>query len=260
VFRAILDRLNDKPLDPDIDDPALDLAPGVAENQREIFEILAHGEALGSEALRGAFKGAVRDDGRFVAPLVLLAGELTVAFDGLDALRATVATVTPLAAGDKNVQTALEAAREFLKTPDLLSAAATAEGLRLHIKESYAQGKREPPFAHVETQVERTLLEHRRYERRALLGGRHLRGLLRLTEESDGIPAYLPESLAEVLPMFQRFSVRVIAEAHLRADQGEAQPVTLRITALARVESPLESSGRPLSGASPPAAAPGARG
>jgi hypothetical protein len=87
----------------------------------------------------------------------------------------------------------------------------------------------------VEAQVERVLLEHRRYQRRAVFGGPHLRGLLKPEGASGAIPAYLPEALAEVLPMFERFGARVMVEAHLAVDQREAYPMALKVVALARI-------------------------
>jgi hypothetical protein len=35
--------------------------------------------------------------------------------------------------------------------------------------------------------------------------------------------------------MFQRLKVRIIAEVHMQQDQYEAQPIALRVVALARV-------------------------
>lgn len=238
AFRPILDALNDMPLDPDIDDPALEVEPAAAEERREIFEVLARGEALGDEALKGALRGAIRGDGRFVAPLVLLEGELALPFDEIEALKAIVATVTPLVGSDDRLKAALSAAREFLQTLDPLSSSALAEGLTAALKEAYGRGKHALPLAKVEAQAERALLEHRRYQRRAVFGGRQLRCLLQPTAAASAIPAYLPEALAEALPMFERFRARLLAEAHLAADQREAHPVALRVLAIARAASP----------------------
>ncbi|WP_437677029.1 DUF2169 family type VI secretion system accessory protein [Sorangium sp. So ce131] len=235
AWRALLEGLMDEPPDPDIDDPALDVEPAAAEDRREIFEVLAHGEAMGDEALRGALRGAIRRDGRFVPPLVLVEGELSFPFEEIEILKATVAIMGPLSGGDDRLKAAVTAAREFLQMLDPLSSPSAAEGLTASMKEAYTRGTRVQALVEVEMQVDRVLLEHRRYQRRVLFGGPHLRCLLRPRGAPGGIPAYLPEALAEVLPMFQRFPARVVAEAHLPVDQREAHPAALKAAAVARV-------------------------
>ena len=50
--------------------------------------------------------------------------------------------------------------------------------------------------------------------------------------ETDGRPmlAYVPASAAKLLPLFQRFPARVIAEALPSTDQFEPQPFALRFS------------------------------
>ena len=249
VWRPLLDALREKVPDPDIDDPSLYPDPAEGEERREIFEVLAHGEPLDESGLRAAFKAAIRDDGRFVAPLVLLAGDLALPFDELKALEALAAAVTPLAGNDEALRSALEAVKEFVASPELVSSSSVAEALATRVKETYGRGKHALPLAHVEAQAERALVEHRRYQRRTVLGGRHLRALLHLGAAGTGagagagakqvIPIYLPDTLAEGLPMFPRFSARVVVEAHFAVDAYETHPVALRVVALARVMSAL---------------------
>ena len=71
---------------------------------------------------------------------------------------------------------------------------------------------------------------------RSVFGGKHLRALLHAG--GTPIPAYLPESAANVLPLHPRFKVRLVVEVHLQIDPYEAHQVALRGLALARV-SPL---------------------
>jgi hypothetical protein len=137
-----------------------------------------------------------------------------------------------------------------------MSAPAVAEGLTKRIEDAFAGGKRVVPPGYLEAQRERALLEQRQYQRRAVFGGKHLRGLLKLgaPEPAPGVrlggpgkapaggavvvPAYLPESLAEELPMYPRFRVRVVAEVRLAADRYETHPAALRAMALARLAAP----------------------
>jgi hypothetical protein len=234
AWRTILERLDDEPLDPDLDDPDFAVDPAAAEERREIFEVLAKGEPLSDEALRDALKKAVRRDGRFVAPLVLLEGELSLPFDELATLEAVVAVVGPLGGGDEKLKAALAAGKEFLSTQGPLSSRSAAEGLSAAIKAACGAGKRAVPLAEVEAQIEQGLLDRRRYQRRAVFGGAMLRGLLWTAGGAEALPAYLPEALAEVLPMFPRFGVRVIAEGQMAVDQRETQAVALRVVGVAR--------------------------
>ena len=84
----------------------------------------------------------------------------------------------------------MESAKEFLKTPGLSSAPAVSEGLTTRIKEAFGQGRRNVPAGYVDTQTERVLLEQRHYQKRAVLGEKHLRALLPMsgsTTPSDSI-------------------------------------------------------------------------
>ncbi|MRG97572.1 DUF2169 family type VI secretion system accessory protein [Polyangium spumosum] len=236
AWRKILEALADEPLDPDIDDPDLGLEPAEVEERREIFEVMAHGEPLGEQAILSALRSAVRKDGRFVAPLVLVEGELVMAFDDIEALRALVAVVGPLAGGDERSKEAVAAARAYLGAADPLRDRAAARELAAAIEAAFAQAKkRSAAPAEVASRVERILLENRCYERRAVLGARHLRASLRLPCADREVPVYVPEALAEVLPMFTRFSVRMVAEAHLPAEERDGHPVALRAVGITRV-------------------------
>lgn len=245
AWQGLLDALREKPADPDIDDPALHADPAAGEERREIFEILAHGEALGLDGLRAAVQSAVRDDGRFVAPLVLLAGEIALPFDEMEALRSLAGAVAPFASSDDALRSALDTAKELLSTRDVPGSGVLADTLAAKLREAYGKRARALPIAQIDAQVERALLEKRHHQQRTVFGGRHVRALWHLPEAApargaaapagkSAIPAYLPDALAQVLPMFPRLSVRAVAEAHLAVDLHEPHPVALRVLALAR--------------------------
>ncbi|MDC3961944.1 DUF2169 domain-containing protein [Polyangium jinanense] len=236
AWREIVDALADEPLDPDIDDPDLGFEPAEVEERREMFEVLAHGAALGEEAIREAVRAAIRKDGRFVAPLVLVEGELSLSFDAIEALRALVAVVGPIAGGDERPKEALAAAREYLSAPDAVRDPVAARELGAVIDAAYTQAKKRVVSpAEIAARVERILLEDRLYQRRAVFGAKHLRGAWQLPGGERELPVYVPEALAELLPMFTKFTARMVAEAHLSADAREASPVALRGVAIARV-------------------------
>ena len=234
-FREVLAELEGKALDPDLDDPALAEDPAAMEDRREVFEILARAPISEAERIQEALADAVREDGKFVPPLLLLAGDLAFPFDELETLKATLTTVTPLVTpGDDVLRANIELARDFLKTPGLLSGPLVAEGLTSRLKDAFAQGKRMVPSGYLEQQTERALLENRHYQKRKLFGGVHLRALLHVSGSSQVVPTYLPADLAESLPLYQRFRARVIVEVHLQEDQSETHSAALRVMAIAR--------------------------
>jgi hypothetical protein len=236
AWRVVLEALADEPLDPDIDDPALGLDPADVEERRDVFEVMARGEALGEDAILDALASAVRKDGRFVAPLLLVEGELSMTFDAIEALRALVAVVAPLAGGDERSKEALAAAREYLGAVESLRDPVAARAFGAGIEAAYSQAKKHPASpAEVLSRVERLLLENRCYQRRAVFGGKHLRGSLRRAGSERALAVYLPESLGGVLPMFKRFLVRMVVEAHLPAEEREGGPAALRGVGIARV-------------------------
>jgi hypothetical protein len=236
-WQQLLREMSDKPLDADLDDPALAADPMELEDRREVFELLAVAEPADAQGVEQTLSSAIRPDGKFLPQLNLLAGELQLPFDELETLKATVTTAAPLVGQDESLKLTVEVAKEFLRTPGLLSSAATAEGLTNRIKESFGAGRRMVPAGYLEQQVERVLLEKRAYSRREVFGARHLRGLLHQGGSSTPVPTYLPESLANKLPMFQRFKVRMVVEVDFTVDQYEAHQAALKTVAIARLMS-----------------------
>lgn len=235
AWRAILEELTDEAIDPEIDDPDLHVDPAAAEERRDVFEVLVKAEPTSSEDLRNRFQNAVRRDGRFVAPVVLVAGEMSLPFDEFAMLEATIAVVDPFVGTDEGLKAALGAGREFLSARGSLSSRVTASKLSAAIKVAYEQGKRAVSIDDVVEHIEQGLLDERRYQRRAVLGGKMLRGLVQWDAASEPMPVYLPEVLADMMPMFRRFEVRLIGEMVMAVDQREKQAMALRVLAFARV-------------------------
>ncbi|WP_438044921.1 DUF2169 family type VI secretion system accessory protein [Sorangium sp. So ce128] len=234
AFRPLLEELDERPIDREADGPALAKDPMAVEDHREVFEIITRASATDAEGTQEAVVDAVREGGKFVPPVCLLAGELIFHFDELETLKATVTAAAPLAGNDEQLKAAVAAAQDFLKLPDLRCAPSVAEGLTTRIKEAL-DGKRGAPPGYLKAQTERVLLDQRHYQKRPVLGGPHLRALLQPSGSSQQIPAYLPEALAQQLPLYQRFRSRLVAELHLQVDQSESHAVALRVLALARV-------------------------
>lgn len=248
TFQPLLAALEDRPLDRELDDPALARDPAPIEDRRDVFEILARGDAADEPGLEDALDRAIRDDGKFVPPFVLLAGELRLAFDEVAALRATISLATPFASGDEALKLAISDARDLLGIPDLLSSGGLADRFSARIVEAFRKARRQVAATYLEDQVERALLEKRLYQRREVFGHSHVRALLALPGPVGAAepqkpppppprpwPVYLSEAMARKLPMFARFHARLLVEAHLQEDQFETHPNALRAMALVRV-------------------------
>jgi hypothetical protein len=184
--------------------------------------------------------------GRYVPPIVLVAGELALSFDELATLRSTVSVATPLIGADEPLKRAVQDARDFLALPDLLSPASVVEGFTSRIVDAFRKLKRSLPTSYLESHAERAVLERRLYQKRELYGAPHLRAELHLGGSSRPMPAYLPEALAPKLPLYPRFRARLLAELHLSEDPLDAHEASLRVVALGRVVSlAQDSSGAP---------------
>jgi hypothetical protein len=229
-FSPILDALDERPLDGDLDDPELAADVADVDERREAFEILARAEATGEAGVIAALAEAVRDDGRLVQPLVLVAGELVFPFDELEALKATISAAAPYAGADLEARAILDLAKEFLGSPGQPSAPAVAEGLATRIRETFEK-RGLVPAGFVDGQTGRALLQGRHYQRRSLLGGPHVRALLH-TGSGQAIPAYLDRDAAAKLPAVERLRTRMLAVVHPTLDQHETHPAALRAVAL----------------------------
>jgi hypothetical protein len=261
AWKPLLADLDDKPIEAGEDDPALSENGVSVEDRREILEILVRAEPAKPSDLDDALATAVRPDGRYVPPVLLLAGEIAFPFDEVETLKATVTTALPLVGTDESLKSAVELSKEFLRLPGLTSSPAVADGLTSRVRDAFAGARRAVPANYLDAQTERVLLEQRAYQRRTILGGKRLRALFTLAgAPGTGAPAggpsvaaasnaaatggaqtlvvYLPESTALDLPMYGRFRARIIARVHLPLDQYEQSPQAVEALALCRLVPP----------------------
>jgi len=232
AWRDILDEARSAP--PDEGVPALlhqDVPP---HDGRDALLILARGEAIDADGVAAALSAAVRDDGRFAPPLVLVAGDLRLPFGEIDVLKAAVTTATPFTGGDEPLKAAVASAKEFLAIPDLSPAPAVIEAMTSRIYDAFVRVKRAVPPGYLEAQVDRALLEQRRYQKRIFRGEPHLRALLQTNGDKGAMLTYLPAAVADRLPLQHVFGVRLLAMAHLSVDQYETCTSALETVALAR--------------------------
>ena len=237
-WQALLDEARKGPPEAEPAAPTLPHQDVPADDRRDVFLVLARAEATGSEGVAAALTGSIHADGKFAPPLLLVAGELRLLFDELEVLKAAVTTATPFTGGDEPLKTAVDGAGAFLETPDLLTAPAVAEGLFGRIRDAFGRVRRAVPPGYFEAQIDRAVLEHRRYQKRMFAGKPHLRALLTGAGDKAPMLVYLAADTATKLPLYQRFPARMIVAGHLSTDQFEAQPFALEALALARVIPP----------------------
>jgi len=197
--------------------------------------IMTRGTPISVTALGQSMTDATDEDGIFVPPLVLLAGEIALPFDSLEALKATIAAVTPLMSNDKRLKELVDTVSELLKTPWVQTGSGGIERLSAQIKQAFTEGNRALPQNYLDDHITHMLLEQRRYQRRTMSGKPLVRALLCSATATQQVPAYLSDALARDLPMYQRFPARLIAELRPRVDQYESHAYALRIVALGRV-------------------------
>ena len=183
--------------------------------------------------VESALFSAINDDGVLDPPLLVVAGELELPFDEVEQLKVLSSAAAPLAVGDKKLKETLDLANDALGTP-LGSSAEVASNFSLRVREAWAKANRMLPPDYIDVHSRRVLLEQRKYQKRELSGAEWIRALLHGPMADKGIPTYLPIELAKKLPLFSRFSARLVVEALPQQDQSESQVVALRVLALAR--------------------------
>jgi hypothetical protein len=237
AWRALLlDLESSGPID--AEESSLGNTPEEIEDRRDILHVLVHGSPVDDYGITEAMEQAVRSDGKIIQPLVLTAGELAFAFDELEMLKATLSAALPLAQGDEQLTAATASAKDFLSTPGLLATGTVIDALTHRLREAFLRVKRPVPADYLTVQSERALLEKRHYQKREVFSKTHLRGLFTPPGASSPVPTYLPEEVAKKLPLYQRFSVRMIVEVHRTTDQNEVHPAALRALALGRTVAP----------------------
>jgi hypothetical protein len=232
-YRELSEALEFAPLDPQHDFPVDD--PQASLDRHTVFGVLTQAPVTSTSSLGRLLKEAVSETGRFTPPLVLVGGELRFPFDELEMLRATAASLAPLAGEDKKLKETLDAVKALLETPLLRGSSQGVGNLTQQLKDQFHLGKRSLPVGYLDAHVERILLEDRRYQKRTLFGEGWIRAVLASPGGDGAIPTYLPEGLGKKLPLVSRMKARVLASAHLSQDQYEAHPYALRAIALGRV-------------------------
>ncbi|MBK9264419.1 MAG: DUF2169 domain-containing protein [Polyangiaceae bacterium] len=236
AWKKLLSELEQRGPDKAIDDVLAGKEAWEIEDRREIFEILARGERADEPGVIELMDEAIRDDGKFATPIILVGCEVETPFDEIETLRALSAAAAALVGPtDESLKAAVEAADKFLSRSSAPWAPVVPEGLSSRIREAFVREKKGLPADALDVQAERALLGGRHYQKRDVLGDTFLRVLLRLSAENQPLVGYAPVDIAKKLPMFRRFRARLIGELHPWQDQYEARRESLRILALGTV-------------------------
>jgi hypothetical protein len=212
-----------------LDEPRTE-APAADRERADVLRVLSFGRPEAAHVVRRALADSLDDAGDLDPPLVLVAGELRPTFDEIEQLRATVAIAQPVAGTDKKLLSAIAVAQEALGAqipprPDAtLGFARQIENASLSLS---------LPVRYVAAEVERVLLEGRKYKRRPLFGATRVRADLIVGGEA--LTVYLPDSVTPSLPLLPAYPVVALCEVRPREDVTEAQEEALLAVALGRV-------------------------
>ncbi len=221
-----------------------DLVDDAADDVAIAHALLTSSIRMDGTNVRTAFARAADARGEFVAPIIVLEGELEVLFDELAELRAAISGATAvLTAADVELDRALVKAKEFIALPDLLAAPTVCRELTARLRAAFVKEKHPLPADFLDAPMEEALLIGRHYQKRSVLGGTHLRCLLRTIGEAEPFAAYLPTEAVSNLPLLKRFRVLVAVEVHPTQRSDEAPGKTLRVLVLGRIASDLLAAG-----------------
>lgn len=236
---------DEAPYEPiDFDDVPPPDEPVEVRQRREIVAIMTQGHVTMAASLEPTMMNSVDDSGSFEPPIVLMSGRLHLPFDELETLKATLAAVTPMTAGNLELAETVKTIEELMKTPWLQEGSGeVAKNLTDKIRSLFKKGDRMLDPAYLDDHTDRILLDQRRYQHRTVLGEEHIRGLLAPSSSRERIPTYIPIALANDLPMFKSFPARVIAEAHVQQDQYEHHQACLKVRAFGRVVQLTKAAG-----------------
>lgn len=213
-------------------DPPAPEAPTPATVRRWSLRVMTRGTCSRANELRKALSASLQaeDDGE--PPMRLATGELRLAFDELETLKATVAAAASHGEDDEAVAAAVAKGKAFLGDAALQKSRDAAAELTLRIRRATVEAA-SVDDGEIRRRVERTLVGDRAYSKRTLFGAKHLRASL--VRDGEVVACYLPESMADALPLYAAFSARVIGEVFHRQDQDEESPVALLVGVLGRL-------------------------
>lgn len=204
-------------------------------DEARVVRCLADETLADVKAIDAALLAGTHHAGRFLAPIVLVDGELAFAYDAVETLKLTVTTALPFAAGDDDLTAALKAAGDFLASPGAVQPRSVADSLSQRVRGAFTRAKRPVPAEYLEREVQRALVEQRRNRVALYAAAPHARALTTLAGERNPLLTFVPAAALDYLPLTSKFRCRALAEATPLVEEYESHPFALRIVALARV-------------------------
>lgn len=201
------------------------------ETSDELLRALGRGELFSAPEALAAYEGAL--DAHRPRTLALVAGQLEMSFDPIEALRATLGVATPFVPGNERLKEACAAASEALSAnAGLLPGVAASHKKR--VEEALRQAVRGATDS-IEAVVDHALIEARSFARRRVFGGTFVRATLTHRGGRESVTVYIPEAALEELPLLRTFPVSLAVEVRPPQDGNEPYEVAYRALALGRV-------------------------
>lgn len=168
--------------------------------------------------LRGYVDRMLADVERMEMPLAVIEGELHFLYDETETLRLCVAVARPLATMDERLAETVRVCDEMLHSswPPRADIATTL------IERLENDAALLPvPTRYITQQVERAMLEERKFRRRTVFGSPHLRADLVLPRSDRSVVAYVDAAVGDKLPLLPSVTVLGIGELRPREDATE---------------------------------------
>ncbi len=204
--------------------------PKVNAERKLLIAVLQQAEEADTKALRQRMLRAAQSAAGYVPPLTLFIGELSFAFDAANTLKATATALAPHAIGNDKLAPVLKGVNELLAAAWMQASEDAARNLTAKLR----QAASEVDAVALDEEVRRALLRQRAYRQQTLFGEPHIVASLKPEGLSERIPCYIPADLSDAMPMFERFTAHLLAEAHMRQDQYASHDIALRAIALGR--------------------------
>jgi hypothetical protein len=233
-YRALLDAAAERAPDAEVRSYARTSAAGNVDGYRDVLTVLAGARPRAPSELGAAIDGAIRDGNKLIPPLVVVGGELAIAFDERAELGATADVAAAICPGHDDVAQAVAAARTYLESTSLGVPRVTSV-LGGRIRDAVLAAQSDTDALELQHQIERTLVTGRSYRRRTLFGGTYLAGTLRPSSATATMTVYVRDTASGELPLLEHFAARILAELHPSQEPEPASLLALRIVAVARL-------------------------
>lgn len=204
-------------------------------DRRDVQTLITNAESSRAQDLPSIVSEALASGA--LPPIEVISGDMEFLFDEMEALKAALIVIAPFVPGDKKLKESIDVVREVMATPGIERARSVLQSLHHRVFAAFGATNRGIAANYIETQIEPMLLEGRCYQKRTVMGREFIRTSFMSATDNNSkmvLPAYLTTDWINDLPLFRRFSAKIIAEARPRVEQTEAADVALKVLALGR--------------------------